>query len=742
MAAIVEEPMEMTAPTHWREDWEELQRGLAARSALVLALLGCALVYQELARGTYLDIWLLLLLLAGLAALALVVLGGGLPSPWTLVAEAGLMLAAIAVASGLLGYPEALLFLGCPLVVASLVAHPLVAAGVLTGAVAVVRLSAPAPEASTSTLLLALAGLSALTFLHMGTVTDALRRARAQAEGGVALAHEVRLRQQEVNQLNKALRVANGLLKRSLAELALAQKEAQEARHLKEQFATSVSHELRTPLNIILGFIDVMQRYPQVYGEVNWTPPLRRDISEMQRSAAYLSDLVDDILDLARIQALKMPIRREQTDLRALIAEAASLAARMLQGRDAVSLTLELSDRLPSVYIDRTRIKQVLLNLLANSCRFTAKGTIVLRASADEDQVVISVSDSGPGIPPEQLDIIFDEFRQSTVREPDGQAPGGKGLGLAIAKRFVQMHGGSIWAESQPGRGSVFSFSLPLQDKQVVSLAPAPAHAAQREGEEPLVVLVDDEQGCRYVGRHLEHYRVAAVPDLLEARKRARDCHPHAIVINVPPDMADAQHGTPPPLIPEPVPVVQCSLPVGRWTVEEEGLFDLWLAKPVDSEKLLAALERFPGARRLLLVDDDRSFVRLIRRILEAQDGRYEVLWAYDGRDALAKLDEHPLDAVILDIAMPGLDGRSVARAIRESAKHGGLAIVAVTAVQPGGDARARVPRSFAVSSQAGLSEEDTLALIRACLERLRPAYALEPPAAESQGDELGTPAS
>ncbi|MGQ9553528.1 MAG: ATP-binding protein [Anaerolineae bacterium] len=729
----------MSLPGQVSSNWPEVQRGMAVKAGLALTAATLPIFYGQFIRGHDLDVRVVLLGLATVITCLVLALSEIASPSLTLFLQIVIPFISVSLTYVGLGYREAALLLPLVVAAAALLLPPALAAGFTAAAIAILVCWPLSIAVSPWLCALLVGGTCILVVSGRRELREALTVAWGQAEQGAALAHDVRLRQQEVNRLNKALQVANGLLKRSFRELSLAQKEAEEARHLKEQFAATVSHELRTPLNVILGFLDVMQRYPQVYGEVGWTPALRRDIAEMQRSAQYLSDLVDDILDLARIQALKMPIHREHTDLHELIHEAADLAARLLRDKEAVALKLDLDSYVPRLYVDRTRIRQVLLNLLANACRFTDVGEIRVSASLCESEVVVSVSDSGPGIPPEQLEVIFDDFRQASTPGFEERTIAGKGLGLAIAKRFVQMHGGRIWAESGLGQGSTFYFSLPVAAKQVINLAPPPTQVLADDGSKRLVVLVDEDDGCEYLARHLEGYDAISAPNLAAARALVRERHPDAVIVNVPPEPEEATQGAPPPILPEAVPVLQCSLPTTR-RLPESDLFDDWLVKPIDSSKLLTALARFPHVRRVLIVDDDHSFVRLLRRILEAQGSRYELVWAYEGEEALAKLQEQPVDALLVDIALPGMSGRRLAHAAREAGSSPAPVIIAVTAAQPG-EATTNPSRTFAVSFHGGLNEESTLNLIRACLAQLRPAYASEQLAEGLEGNPPELPA-
>jgi len=727
------------------EDWVNLRQSVVLKAAIAFAFVAVYAWSEQVSRP-FADGNLVMLALV-CAALCL---GGSLSRrlPGSAAAIIVVLLPAIAAyaAYAWLGYQAAWLFMAVPAMLAAFVLRPLwglVVSLFVATAMSLTPGLAPGLLWPARLLVVFLGGLATLVAHDW---RQSLEHAWRYADVGASLMREVRARQEEVNRLNKALTVSNGLLRRSLDELALAQREMAEARHLKEQFATTVSHELRTPLSIILGFVDVMQHYPEVYGEVNWTPRLRRDLGEIQHSARYLSSLVDDILDLARIQALKMPVHREQTDLARLVEEVVELAGRLLLDKPSVRITHSLPPGLPSLYLDPVRIRQVLLNLLANACRFTSQGEIRVAVSQGPNEVVVSVSDTGPGIPPDQLQTIFEEFRQGSSPALDEQAHAGKGLGLAIAKHFVHMHGGRIWAEScsDPAlgpTGSTFHFSLPLLEKQIVPLAAPPLHATTAAKPQPSVILVDRADGQRLLARHLDGYQVLAAPDVAEARHLVRQFHPQAVIVNVPPEAHDATHGTPPLILPEPLPVLQCSLPVGRWFLEP-GLFDEWLVKPIDVSKLAEAIGKHADARSILVVDDDRSFMRLIRRFLEARFSGCEVIACYSGDEALEALAGRTVDVALLDIGLPGSDGRVLARAIRQLHPGHKLTVIAVTALQPGLEGEAASPRSFSVTSSRGFSEAESLGLIRACLSLLQPSYASEGPAQGRAAEPAGQPAS
>ena len=239
------------------------------------------------------------------------------------------------------------------------------------------------------------------------------------------------------------------------AELAMTNRELERANRLKSEFLASMSHELRTPLHTIIGFSELLSE--ELEGPLN--EKQKRFVQHIHTDSLHLLELINDVLDISKIEADRLELRPETFDLTALVAE--SLAS-VRSLADAKSHKLETALNVPTALeADRLRIKQVLVNLLSNAIKFTPEGgSIRLEARVQESFVVVSVTDTGVGIPPEEHESIFDKFHQvgattKGVRE-------GTGLGLAITKRLVEQHGGSIWVQSQPQQGSTFLFTLPL----------------------------------------------------------------------------------------------------------------------------------------------------------------------------------------------------------------------------------------------------------------------------------------
>jgi len=609
-----------------------------------------------------------------------------------------------------------------------LCAIPILAGGLLFGPTAALLLAALlAPMLSASALGGWPAAQPALTLLCIGLVTwfglrpwkqrlDMLYDRNLTAD---SLVVQLRDRQGELNSTVKALDVAYRLLESSNRALALARQEAEDLRKLKSRFATSLSHELRTPLNIIVGFSEIIYRNPGLYGMPQWTDALRRDLAQIQRNAGYLSSLLDDILDLARMDANAMPVRRELHDLGRTIQDAVAGIASLAQQHEIV-LDVQCQADLPFVYMDELRIRQVLFNLLTNAIRATEKGTVTITAAHKDSEVVVAVTDSGPGIPAEVRAWIFDEYRQLDSGTYRGEH--GKGLGLAIAKHLVQLHGGRIWVESELGRGSTFSFSLPVVERRASTLAQAAPLPLPKQRVKPvLAVLSQRESTAAYLRRRLEEYDVIrfAGEDALLANWQA--LAPIAVIEDGSGQQVSSQ---PPPAIvsrlPQPIPVITCTLPQSHRVLDGLG-FSTVLTKPVSGEQLLAALDQALGdgrPRRLLIVDDDRGFVQLIVRLL--QDAGYaadEVFTAYNGTEALRKAREHKPSAILLDLVMPDISGTDVLAALEADPGMPATSVIALTGATPADDDEGSMG-SFQVWQRRPLAEKQLLRLLRLAVSR------------------------
>jgi len=240
-------------------------------------------------------------------------------------------------------------------------------------------------------------------------------------------------------------------------ELEVAYDAAEEAKQFRGQFLANMSHELRTPLNAIIGFSETMLKFPMMYDNQPLPNMYERDLTQIYDSGRQLLHVINDILDLAKVDAGKLEIHMQEVDAGPIIAAVTSVAKGLIKGQP-IGFEENLPDPLPNVWADESRLRQVLLNLYSNACKYTDEGLIKLTVTEADGRVTFSLKDTGIGIAPEFHDAVFEEFRQATNAGRDVRS--GTGLGLPISKQLLELMGGDIWLESEVGEGSTFSFSL------------------------------------------------------------------------------------------------------------------------------------------------------------------------------------------------------------------------------------------------------------------------------------------
>jgi len=503
---------------------------------------------------------------------------------------------------------------------------------------------------------------------------------------------------------------------RTQQDLVYARRQAEDAQRLKERFAANVSHELRTPLNIILGFSELMALSPEIYGAAAWPPALRRDVHQIYRSSSHLLAMIDDILNLSHFEIAGFTLHREPTSLDALIREALEIAGDLFRDRP-VRLEADVEPGLPSLELDRTRLRQVLLNLLSNARRFTERGHVRVTARQAGGEVLVSVSDTGPGIPADKLQPIFDGFYQ--VDASLSRKQGGTGLGLAICKQFIEVHGGRIWAESREGEGSTFFVALPIPGQGVPTAYLRDAYYGVDPvlpAVRPRVLVIDPDPAVgALLGRRLENYEVVVAPNPASATPQLEEFRPQVVVCNG----APGREGLVWPELPASVAVIQCSLPSHAWLAEDLAVLAS-LNKPVTAERLLSELGKLSAAGHVLIVDDDRGFVQLVHRMLEGS-GEYHVRHAYDGERGLAAMAERRPDVVLLDLMMPQMDGFELLQAMRGQSALADVPVILLTASSFAEDTLRRHNGRLLVQRGEGFGSGEVLRCLQAIIGALAP---------------------
>ena len=576
---------------------------------------------------------------------------------------------------------------------------------------------------------------------------------------------------------------------------------------LKSQFLANMSHELRTPLNSIIGFSRVILK--GIDGPL--TDTQRADLQAIHDSGQHLLGLINDILDISKIQAGKMELSFEDTNLNEIVEGVMSTAVALVKDKP-IELVQSVPPDLPTVRADSRRIRQVLLNLVGNAAKFTEEGFIQVMAEATPTEVVLSVKDSGVGIAPEKVEGVFEAFTQ--VDGSSTRRAGGTGLGLSISKHFIDLHGGRMWVESTPNVGSAFYAVLPIAGPlrqtgpqpagetgpagvdgapsewrgQMEDGAPsewrgqtedgAPSdvrtdapptyepsdlpNSDQADRPNPRVVMcVDDDEGViglfrRYLSR--QGYRVASLTDSAAVVQTARRLQPFAITLDVVMPGKDGWQ-----IIQElkadtatrHIPVIVCTIVGDK---KERGLSlgaAGYLIKPILEDDLIDALERLDQADarheasveaaaelpstvgrnrleeeacRVLIIDDHADDRKLLRRMIEGQDGtdverqrRYEVMEAAGGEEAITLIQEARPTIIILDLMLRDMDGFAVLESIKGDEATRSIPIIIVTAKDLTPEEQDTLHRGAESLLQKGLfKRQDLLADVAAALERMQ----------------------
>jgi PAS domain S-box-containing protein len=469
---------------------------------------------------------------------------------------------------------------------------------------------------------------------------------------------------------------------RKAAEAALeaAREAAERANQTKSEFLANMSHELRTPLNAIIGYAQILQEDAEDEGQ----DAMLADLRKIEGAGKHLLGLINDILDLSKIEAGRMETYIEPVSIPRLVDELQSLAT-PLATSNGNTLELTVDPSLDLLHTDFTKVKQSLLNLLSNACKFTKQGVVRLAVAPVADGVSFTVRDSGIGMNDEQLSRLFQPFSQadsSTTREF-----GGTGLGLAITRRLCRMLGGDVSVVSAPGEGSIFTITLPLEPPAPVSRVTQAAAPADRGPEDAATILLvdDDPQVHELIGTMLsrEGYRVAHAANGADAIERARELRPAAVLLDLMMPQVDgwsvlAALKKDSELAEIPVVIVSLldERPLGLSLGAAE-----FLTKPVDRARLVSTVRSIAGAARgrVLVVDDDPLSRGQIAQSLAASG--HDVIEAASGVEALAWLADHPPPALmILDLLMPQMDGFTVLDRVRRDERLGDLRVVVVTA--------------------------------------------------------------
>ena len=491
---------------------------------------------------------------------------------------------------------------------------------------------------------------------------------------------------------------------RAREETIRAREAAEAATIAKSEFLANMSHELRTPLNAIIGFSEVLE--DETFGPLNARQT--RYVGNILNSGRHLLQLINDILDIAKIEAGRLTLDRAPFPVAGALNDVAAIV-KALANKKSIRLTVETEDELPLLTADQPKFKQIMYNLISNAIKFTPEGgSVTVQASLDTSgdgstlAIRIAVADTGIGIKPDDQERIFREFEQ--VDSSYSRQQQGTGLGLALTRNLIELHGGRIWVESAgiEGKGSTFTFVLPVQAAQTQAAAgvadshgevvlPASNNAAPQDGlgiAAPLVLVVEDNDAASELLTHYlseAGYAVAHAEDGEQAVRMVKELHPYAVTLDImlprkdgwqvlaelkaAPETAD-------------VPVIIVSMTEDRQLGVSLGAVD-FLVKPVDKDRLLETIARAgalsgKAALTILVVDDEPPTVEFLSDLLRHQG--YAVLAAYGGQQGIELAVEKLPDIIVLDLMMPEVTGFDVVRRLHEDAATRDIPIIIFSA--------------------------------------------------------------
>jgi signal transduction histidine kinase/CheY-like chemotaxis protein len=488
---------------------------------------------------------------------------------------------------------------------------------------------------------------------------------------------ELRARQEELELLNRELEDTNRGVVALYAELDERADYLRRASELKTKFLSNVSHEFRTPLNSIISLARLLM--DRLDGDL--TAEQVKQVRFIESSARDLQEMVNDLLDLAKVEAGKIRIRPKQFEVHELFSALKGMLKPLLADNNSVELIFEDADDLPKLYTDEGKVSQILRNLISNALKFTPSGHVRVAAESGPDMVLFSVEDTGIGISPDHHEDIFREFSQ--IENPLQDRHRGTGLGLPLCRNLAMLLGGKIWLDSELGKGSKFFVAIPaVYVGEAVQVEDAGSLPVPEFHRVPVLYLEDNQETARIFESYLRNteFQPILASSVAQAEVWTARHTPAAVVsdIYLGDDTAWGYLDRLRERLPR-LPLIATSIYEASHAATDRGI-DLFLHKPLERETLLRALRQFTaqtGTRRLLLVDDNDVSRYILRELLHQP--WLEIDEASNGTQALAAIEKSMPDGVILDLLMPDIGGIEILRQLRASAATEKLPVLIYT---------------------------------------------------------------
>ena len=513
-------------------------------------------------------------------------------------------------------------------------------------------------------------------------------------------------------------------------ELENEKKKTEDANDTLKRFLATFSHELRAPLNAIVGFSEIlttgMKDLPQ--------PKVSEFMKNINESGKHLQDLINDILDLSKIEAGKMELHIEAYPVSYFIETVERVMHAAIHHKN-IKVIFDVAPDIDQLVVDQTRFKQILVNLVSNAVKYShPNGTVAVTIRRFINEIEFEVKDEGVGIKPEDLPKLFRAFQQGKNSK---KASEGTGLGLVITKRLVELHGGQIWVESEWGKGTTFRFRIPMvvageviesadQLLRIVGEQPL----TMPEGEKPLVLIIEDNaQASQLIQMYLHEagYRTEVAKDGAEGLEKAKHLKPHIITLDMIMPMKDGwqvlkelkRHP-----ICKNIPIVIISITDEKKLGFSMGAVD-YFVKPVNREELINAIRKIPirlskqhQHPKVLIIDDDKTASELIQVILEAEG--YDVIKSMNGREGIRLAATESPDLIILDLIMPDISGFNVAYQLKQQHNTRNTPIIILTSMEIDEDTKDQMQGFIStIISKSKFTKKDLLREINT-IEKMR----------------------